>query len=262
MSQASLPPRVSVIGSQISVCDRAGALQVLRDALTSGQGGYMCFTSVHGTVMGRQDARFLSVTNNSLLSVADGKPVYWVGRCGGGPGIGHLPGPDFMPRVLESFADKGHFFYGSTPEVLEALVQRLRSCIPGIKICGTLSPPFRQLSSEEIAANYAQIRASGAAFVWVGLGAPKQEYWMADSWQQLSPAILMGVGAAFDFNACTLRRAPLFWRRLGLEWLYRLSQEPRRLWKRYLVITTSFAYFVLRDSVLRRPKNVQLGGGG
>jgi N-acetylglucosaminyldiphosphoundecaprenol N-acetyl-beta-D-mannosaminyltransferase len=244
------PVRIGVIGSQISVCDSRSALDRLDERLRQGGGGYVCFTNAHAAVTGRQDARLRDVTNNSLLSVADGKSVYWLGRLKGARGIGHVAGPDFMPLALARFAERRHFFYGSTPEVLTALVAALRKRIPDLNICGTLSPPFRSLTPDETADIYRQIKQSGAEFVWVGLGAPKQEFWMADAWQFLQPAILLGVGAAFDFHAGTLRRAPHTWRLVGTEWLYRLLQEPQRLWKRYLVTNSLFIYYSFRDALI------------
>jgi N-acetylglucosaminyldiphosphoundecaprenol N-acetyl-beta-D-mannosaminyltransferase len=245
------PERVSVIGSNISICDSEEMLKLLAERLRQGNGGYVCFTSAHGVVMGRRDAHFQAITNGSFLSVADGKWVYRVGRLKGASAIGHIPGPEFMPRALARFSDRRHFFYGSTPAVLAALADALRRQIPGLNICGMLSPPFRSLSAQEVRDNYELIRKSGAEFIWVGLGAPKQDLWMAEAWQSLKPAILLGVGAAFDFSAGTLRRAPPSLRRVGLEWLYRLYQEPRRLWKRYLVVNTLFLYFLCRDFLIR-----------
>jgi N-acetylglucosaminyldiphosphoundecaprenol N-acetyl-beta-D-mannosaminyltransferase len=247
----TFPRRISVIGSQISVCDSRGALDKLDDCLRRCDGGYVCFTNAHAAVIGRHDARFRAVTNSSLLSVADGKSVYWMGRVKGASGIGHVAGPDFMPQALVRFADRPHFFYGSTPEVLSALVSALTTQIPGLNVCGTLSPPFRSLAPEETTEIYRQIRKSGAEFVWVGLGAPKQEFWMAEAQRFLQPAILLGVGAAFDFHAGTLRRAPRTWRLFGTEWLFRFFQEPRRLWKRYLVTNTLFIYYSVRDALIR-----------
>lgn len=241
-----LPNRVDVVGSQISICDAERALRLLEQGIALGNGGYVCFTNVHTAVMGHREPGFRKITNSSLLSVADGKPVYWAAKAKGVQQIGHIPGPDFMLDVLRRFPDRGHFFYGSTSEVLSALIQSLHEQIPGLKVSGVLSPPFRPLTAQERAEIIRQIRNAGAAFIWVGLGAPKQERWMSDTWQSLKPAILFGVGAAFDFHSGTLRRAPRGIRRLGLEWLYRLLQEPRRLWKRYLVTNTLFVYYLIR----------------
>jgi N-acetylglucosaminyldiphosphoundecaprenol N-acetyl-beta-D-mannosaminyltransferase len=248
----TLPKRIAVIDSHLSDCDRGTALEILARSVREGRGGYVCFTNVHMAVMGRRDESIRGITNDSLLSMADGKPLYWVGRMKGARRIAHSPGPDVMLETLRRFADRGHFFFGSTPAVLARLEAGLRELVPGIRICGTLSPPFRELNAEEVRAHHALIRASGAEFVWVGLGAPKQEKWMAEAWRELQPAVLLGVGAAFDFYAGTLRRAPRYMRRAGLEWLYRLSQEPRRLWKRYLVTNSLFIRYALTDALRGR----------
>lgn len=247
-----IPARVDVFGSSISRCDMAGALAQVDQRLANGGGGYVCFTNVHSAVTGRQDERFRAVTNGSFLSVADGKGVVWAGHAVGAADLGHVPGPDFMERALAQFHDRRHYFYGSRPEVLDALVRELKSRHPGLNVCGAYSPPFRPASDAERREDYQRIRASGAEFVWVGLGAPKQEFWMAEAAGSVGPAILFGVGAAFDFHAGTLRRAPAWMRRVGLEWYYRLIQEPRRLWKRYLITNSLFLAFLLRQIVRRR----------
>ncbi|MBN1236856.1 MAG: WecB/TagA/CpsF family glycosyltransferase [Gammaproteobacteria bacterium] len=236
-----------MIGSKISLCDADRSLALLETRLRDGEGGYVCFTNVHAAVMGRRDPRFRLVTNESFLSVADGKPVYWAGKLNGGAGIGHVPGPDFMLLAMRHFRDRRHFLYGSTPEVLSRLVPALQAEIPGLDICGTFAPPFKQLTREEKQQHYEMIRQSGADFVWVGLGAPKQEQWMADAWPFLAPSVLLGVGAAFDFHSGKTPRAPAKLRHAGLEWLYRLAQEPRRLGKRYLVTNTLFLWYTLAD---------------
>jgi N-acetylglucosaminyldiphosphoundecaprenol N-acetyl-beta-D-mannosaminyltransferase len=243
------PGRIDVLGSQISAVDSEQALRLIQERLSDGRGGYVCFTNVHTTVTGRRDARLRAATNGSFLSLADGKPVYWLARRRGA--AGHIPGPDFMALALDRCRHRRHFFYGSTSAVLDRLTARLREVHPGIDICGVLSPPFRALTAEEKQQHYALIRATRADFVWVGLGAPKQELWMAESFEALRPAILLGVGAAFDFHAEVVSRAPAAWRALGLEWLFRLIHQPRRLWRRYLVTNTHFVAYLLRDTLLR-----------
>jgi exopolysaccharide biosynthesis WecB/TagA/CpsF family protein len=253
------PQRVNVLDSYISACDTRRALVLVEEQLASGQGGYVCFTNAHTVVMGLKDRSLQAITNRSFLSLADGRPVYWVGRHRSRLPLDHVPGPDFFIRALRRFRNRKHFFYGSTPEVLERLVRRLEREIPGLQICGALSPPFRPLTPAEMEEHYARIRESGAEFVWVGLGAPKQERWMAESWQALRPCILFGVGAAFDFHAGTLRRAPVFMQHMGLEWLHRLASEPRRLWRRYLITNSLFLCHVARN-MLGRPRG-QLPSG-
>lgn len=249
--------RVDVIGSQVTVVDMRSALDAVDARLADGGGGYVCFTNVHAVVTGRRDANFRAVTNGSFMSVSDGRPVFWVGRLKGASGLGHVPGPDFFIEALRRFRSRRHYFYGSTPETLARLAAELAIAVPGLNICGTFSPPFRALSAEDLQAHYAAIRESGAEFVWVGLGAPKQENWMAAAAPHLPPAVLFGVGAAFDFHAGTVRRAPRMLGHLGLEWLYRLGQEPARLWRRYLVTNSLFVAYVIRDALGGRSRSCE-----
>jgi N-acetylglucosaminyldiphosphoundecaprenol N-acetyl-beta-D-mannosaminyltransferase len=243
--------RFAAIGSEISRVDADGALDRVRQRPGEGAGGYVCFTNVHAAVTGCQEPAFQKVTNGSFLSLADGKPVYWLARLLGDREVGHVPGPDFMLLALDRLRDRRHFFYGSTTQVLELLKARMEARFPGLQVCGTLSPPFRTLTAADVDLHHAQIRESGAEYVWVGLGAPKQEMWMSANASALRPAVLFGVGAAFEFHSGVTRRAPVAMRRLGLEWLFRLAAEPRRLWKRYLVTNTLFVTYVLRDLASR-----------
>lgn len=242
--------RFPVLGSWVNIHDMGSALREIGRRLSAGDGGYVCFTNVHATVVGRQNAAFRAITNNSFLSLADGRPIYWVGRALRAHGVGHVPGPDFLIEAVRAFPHAGHFFYGSTPRVLARLCAAIEQEVPTARICGSMSPPFKALSEAEKREHYATIRRSGAAFVWIGLGAPKQELWMAEAAPHLQPSMLFGVGAAFDFHARTARRAPQWMKKAGLEWLHRLSQEPRRLWRRYLVTNSLFVYYLLRE--LRR----------
>jgi N-acetylglucosaminyldiphosphoundecaprenol N-acetyl-beta-D-mannosaminyltransferase len=244
------PSRTNVLGSQISVCDMVGSLDAVAARLSEGDGGYVCFANAHTVVMGRRDPAFRAITNGSFLSVADGKPVYWVGRANCGAAMGHVPGPDFFVRALERFRDRRHFLYGATAMTLERLKQALEAQIPGLEFCGTLAPSFR-LTPAEIESHRHTIRAARPEFVWIGLGAPKQERWMAESWQALAPAVLFGVGAAFDFHAGLVKRAPRVLRNLGFEWAHRLSQEPRRLGRRYLVANSLFLAYLAADVLTR-----------
>lgn len=246
------PKDIDVIGSEISGCNLAAAFDRIIGAIDRREGGYVCFTNVHTAVLGREDVDFREITNSSLLSLADGKPIYWAGRAKGAAQISHMPGPDFMLAAITKFSIRSHYFYGSTPEVLDRLMTALREKVPSINICGAFSPPFRNLSDDEIDRHCDQIRQSGAEFVWVGLGAPRQERWMSAVWRRLTPAVLFGVGAAFDFHAGTVRRAPALVRQCGLEWAYRFAQEPRRLWRRYLVTNSLFLWYCLRDAVSAR----------
>ena len=246
--------RYDVIGCKISAVNLDRAVDAILRYHSSGDGGYVCFANVHVTVTAYRSAEYRALVNGSLLTLADGKPVYWLGRILGNRDIQHIAGPDFLPIILAQKSDPPlrHYFYGGRPEVLEELIQSLKRRFPGALFVGWDSPPFRELSAGESAEAIMRIKDSKADIVWVGLGTPKQDYWMRAHRAALSPAILMGVGAAFDFHAGCLKRAPRWMRLIGLEWLYRLMQEPRRLWRRYLVDNTRFVLYVFWDLIFRK----------
>jgi N-acetylglucosaminyldiphosphoundecaprenol N-acetyl-beta-D-mannosaminyltransferase len=240
-------PRINVLGSRISLCDAAGALEEIERSIDRGDGGYVCFTNAHTVIEGRRDEQFRAITNGSLLSVADGSPVYRVARRHASRAAGHVPGPDFFAYALSRRPDRRHFLYGSTPENLELLRAAIERKYPGVNICGVFSPPFRPLTDADRQEHIRLMREAGAEYVWVGLGAPKQERFMAQVAEEMKPAVLLGVGAAFDFHSGRVQRAPRLMRRLGLEWLHRLAQEPRRLWRRYLVTNSLFLWYLASD---------------
>jgi N-acetylglucosaminyldiphosphoundecaprenol N-acetyl-beta-D-mannosaminyltransferase len=198
--------------------------------------GYICVSGVHGVSEAYKDPEFRSILNRSLLNTPDGMPMVWMGKCQGFRQMGRVYGPDLMLRVCEYTEKAGisHFFYGGGPGVAEELKARLRSRFPNLSVVGTYTPPFRPLTPEEEQALISQVAALKPGIFWVGLSTPKQEKFMARYWQQLDATLFFGVGAAFDFHAGRVRQAPPWMQRNGLEWLFRLGCEPRRLWKRYL----------------------------
>ena len=242
--------RYDVLDCAICRVDLQKATALLLENIEQGRGGYVCFSNVHTTVMARKNAELRSATNNSFMSVPDGKPLMLLARMRGLKDVGHVPGPSFMPHLFAVNKAIRHYFYGASPETLGRLINALKRQYPDSIIVGYHSPPYRELTADEEAAALAEINKCRPDVVWVGLGAPKQECWMARHWEKLRPATLLGVGAAFDINAGVVRRAPAFMRALSLEWFYRLCQEPRRLWKRYLVTNTLFIYYLLN----RAPK--------
>jgi len=223
------------------------AIQSVLERVADKIGGYVCFSNVHTVVTSRKNLALRQATNDAFLSLPDGRPLSFIGRRAGYHAMEQVAGPDFMPALIAANSGLRHYFYGSTNETLAQLTQCLRRRFDTIQIVGTYSPPFRALSPSEQEAVLADIRASKPDVVWVGLGAPKQECWMAAHWQALKPAVLLGVGAAFDFHAGRVLRAPLWMRRAGLEWLFRLSAEPRRLFRRYLVTNLLFMYYMLKQ---------------
>jgi N-acetylglucosaminyldiphosphoundecaprenol N-acetyl-beta-D-mannosaminyltransferase len=173
--------------------------------------------------------------NHSFLNTPDGMPMVWMGKLQGFSQMDRVYGPDLMLRVCEWTQTRGykHFLYGGGPGVADELQRRLVQRFPALKIVGTYTPPFRPLSAEEEEQLAARVRESKPDIFWVGLSTPKQEKFMADHWQRLDATLFFGVGAAFDFHAGRVRQAPRWMQRSGLEWLFRLVCEPKRLWKRY-----------------------------
>ena len=248
--ELQLDNRFDVIGCRINHLKNDEAVDSLISHAESGEGGYVCFVNVHVSVMAKEDPGLREIINNSYLSFPDGKPLYWVGQLKGIKKIERIAGPNFFVSLMgaKNSPPLKHYFYGSRPEVLESLVKHVNKEFPEAKIVGYESPPFRELTPEEREAALSRIRSAHPDFVWVGLGAPKQEFWMEQNWQALRPAILLGVGAAFDFHAGFITRAPHWIQKIGFEWLHRLIQEPGRLWKRYLYTNTMFLWHLLFSS--------------
>ena len=207
---------------------------------------YLCATGVHGVVEGRSDPLFREILNNAAFNVADGMPVVVVSRILGHRRAERAFGPDVMWSILAATAGRGvkHFFYGGKPGVADLLAQRASDQFPGLEVVGTYCPPFRVLSDPELSEISGLIRQSRADVVWVGLSTPKQERWIADVRGRLPVKLLCSVGAAFDYHTGSIKPAPSWMQRLALEWLFRLIQEPRRLWRRYLKIVPTFLILV------------------
>lgn len=201
----------------------------------------VCHANAHSVITARGDPGFHGVLETADLATPDGMGVAWMLRALGHAAQERVDGPDMMWALCGEAAIRGDgvFLYGGAPDTLERLVIRLREAFPGLVIAGHHSPPFRPLTAEEDEADVARINASGARLVFVGLGCPRQEAWMVARRGRIE-SVMLGVGAAFDFHAGTVRRAPRWMRDNGLEWLHRLVSEPRRLWKRYLVVNTLF----------------------
>lgn len=211
---------------------------------------YVCICNVHSVVTTTQDIEFKIAVNNADMSTPDGAPVAWALRRLGFAAQERINGPDLMLRYLEQAERLGQsvFFYGSTEATLGRLRTALAAKFPQLRIAGTYSPPFRPLTKQEDEDAIALINASGANVVFVGLGCPKQEIWMSEHRGRIH-AVMIGVGAAFDYHSGMMRRAPLWWQQHGLEWLYRLGSEPRRLFKRYMVTNTLFVIGLIRQFI-------------
>lgn len=232
----SSPPRVNVLGVGISALNLETAVATIAHALERKQKGYVCVTGVHGVSEAQEDRKFHQVLNGSFLNTPDGMPMVWMGRWQGFSEMGRVYGPDLMLRICELSVSRGwtHFFYGGAPGVADELKLRLEKRFPGIRIAGTYTPPFRPLNPDEEADLLHRVGSLKPDVFWVGLSTPKQERFMAGHWQKLEATLFFGVGAAFDFHTGRVRQAPRWMQRSGLEWLFRLLCEPRRLWRRYL----------------------------
>jgi exopolysaccharide biosynthesis WecB/TagA/CpsF family protein len=216
-------------------------------------------TSMHGIVEAQHDASFKQVLNATDLVVPDGMPLVWLGQRQGHILRRRVYGPDLLLAFCEESAGRGyrHFFYGGEPGVAERLAESLKTRFPGLNVVGTCSPPFRPLSAKEDEEMLGTIVRAAPDVIWVGLGAPKQERWMHEHKSRLRVPVLVGVGAAFDMLSGKQRQAPRWMREHGLEWFFRLLQEPRRLWRRYLVYGTQFVVYVALESL--RLKNFETG---
>ena len=228
--------RVNVLGVGISVLNLTSALDAIAAAVRDRRKGYICVTGVHGVMEAQDDPRFKEILNGAFLCTPDGMPMVWAGKLAGHSGMRRVYGPDLMLDVCAWSETSGarHFFYGGAEGVAGLLVQKLKEKFPGLQVVGTYTPPFRALNDAEVQALQAQIAAGRPDIFWVGLSTPKQEKFMAEFLPRLDCTLMFGVGAAFDFHSGRVSQAPRWMQRSGLEWLYRLCSEPRRLWRRYL----------------------------
>ena len=231
----------TILGTRIDALSWEQLLGRIVRWAQAGQSRMICLCNVHSVVSAQHDAALANALKQADLNLPDGAPIAWLMRQRSWPEQQRLSGPDLMWQLMRE-AEKlqlSVFLMGATPATLSRLRGVLGNAFPRLMIAGSLSPPFRLLSELEQGGFVDQINRSAAGIVLIGLGCPKQEIWMADYGNKIS-AVMVGVGAAFDYHAGSLRRAPPVWQRIGLEWLYRLLQEPRRLARRYLLTNTLF----------------------
>jgi N-acetylglucosaminyldiphosphoundecaprenol N-acetyl-beta-D-mannosaminyltransferase len=244
---AAPDPRYPVLGVRVHAVDPAQALDRIERWIAMRERHYVCHANVHGVIEAWRDPALRRIYNRAGLTVADGMPLVWVGHWRGHRSVRRVYGPDLMLALAARAAVTGHrcYLYGGSPGVAHTLAATLSRQFPGLRVVGTDAPPFRPLSDEEDDAAVRRINAAHPDIVWVGLGCPRQERWMATHRDRLAAAVLVGVGAAFDFHAGRVPQAPRWLMRLGLEWLFRLFQEPRRLWRRYLLYNPLFVALLI-----------------
>jgi N-acetylglucosaminyldiphosphoundecaprenol N-acetyl-beta-D-mannosaminyltransferase len=252
MSEGVVPPtseqtRVNILGVGVSAVNMEGALHQTESLLDRGGKGYVCVTGVHGIMEAQSDEAFRDILNRSFLTTPDGMPTVWLGRIHGFKDMSRVYGPDYMAALCERSVAKGyrHFLYGGKEGVAEELRAELTRRFPGLQIVGTYTPPFRPLNAEEENDLRSQLETSQADVLWCGLSTPKQERFISSYYDRMPVKLMVGVGAAFDLLSGNLDEAPDWMKKSGLQWLYRLIKEPRRLWRRYLINNPKFAWLTL-----------------
>ena len=238
-----LIPTCNIMGVNIAAINMEWLVDYLEKNISEIKGDYICVSNVHTTVTSYEDAAYCAIQNGGLMAIPDGGPLSTVGQKRGHKNMERTTGPSLMGEIFEISAKKGyrHYFYGSKEETLELLYQKLTSNYPGIQIAGMYSPPFRPMTEEEDKAIIEKINETKPDFVWIGLGAPKQEKWMA-AHQGMVSGLMIGVGAGFDYHAGNIERAPEWMQKSNLEWVYRLLQDPKRLFGRYWHTNTKFIW--------------------
>lgn len=240
-------PWTDVLGVRISAVSLASATKTVMAWISNREKRYVAVTGVHGVIEAQDDPQLKRVLNDAGLNVPDGMPMVWLSRLAGHAHVTRVFGPDFMLSVSDALASRGGtaFYYGGAPDVAEELADTLVKSCPGLRTAGVYCPPFRELAPHEEDEIAGRINHARPDIVWVGLSTPKQERWMAGFRPLLEAPVLIGVGAAFDYNTGRIKRAPAWMQKSALEWLFRLLQDPKRLWKRYARNNPLFVYYLL-----------------
>ena len=247
-----LPVKAPVVGTPISLTSYADLLELV-DQRPADRALTIAFCNVHSVMTARRDPAVATALRRMDIATSDGMPLVWFLRRTACSAQDRVYGPDFMEAALPYGVERGwkHYFYGATPDTLAHLTEAAHRLAPGVQVVGTYAPPYRALTRDEQDEVAADIRASGAHCVWVGLGMPKQELWIDRMRERLPGVALLAVGAAFDLLSGTVKQAPDWMQDRGLEWAYRLAKEPRRLWRRYLFNNPVFAVLATRQLVFR-----------
>jgi N-acetylglucosaminyldiphosphoundecaprenol N-acetyl-beta-D-mannosaminyltransferase len=247
--------RANVLGVGISATNMEGAVSATDKLLQEAGRGYVCVTGVHGVIEAQSDPGFRTILNASFITTPDGMPMVWVGKLQGFGWMNRVYGPDYMLEICQLSVERGyrHFLYGGNPGVAEQLAAELMRRFPGLEVVGTYTPPFRPLNPGEELELQSQVAEAKPDVLWVGLSTPKQERFMAAYIGKLDVKLMVGVGAAFDIHTGRIQDAPSWMKRIGMQWLHRLIQDPRRLWRRYCINNPRFLWNIgLQFMGLRR----------
>jgi N-acetylglucosaminyldiphosphoundecaprenol N-acetyl-beta-D-mannosaminyltransferase len=256
--------RVDILGVGVSSINLDDAVETIERWIGARSRNYVCITGVHGVMESRRDEHLRRIHNEAGMVTPDGMPLVWLSRLLGKHRTERVYGPDLMRKMTAVSSQRGYrqFYYGGSEWVADKLKQVLVNAHPELEVAGAICPPFRELTPEEDQAVVDVINAARPHIVWVGLSTPKQEFWMAEHLGRIEAPVMVGVGAAFDFLAGTKRQAPLWMQRNGLEWLFRLCSEPRRLWRRYAYIVPGFTILAVGELVRRAIRPFEDGTSG
>lgn len=237
-----------ILKTRINVTNMDDTLSYIKNHIDELRGRYICVSNVHTTVMSYENEAYRHIQNSAAMALPDGAPLSTYSRKHGFGSAHRVTGPDLMVELLSSADAKPlrHFFYGSTQQTLDAMCSRIESDYPKAIVAGVYSPPFRALSDSEGEDIVELINAAKPDIIWVGLGAPRQEEFMYQYRERLN-AVMIGVGAGFDYLAGNIKRAPKLMQKLSLEWLYRFMQDPKRLWRRYVTTNIKFVRYIYRE---------------
>ena len=251
-------PRANILGVGVSAVNMPAAVRTIVGWIEGGEQHYVCVVPVHSVMDCLRDDEHRRIVNRSGMTTPDGMPMVWLCRLKGFRHVRRVYGPDLMLEMCRVSQEKKfrHYFLGGAEGVPEKLVANLTDSLPWLEVGGLYSPPFRELTPIETDEMIARINESKADILWVGLGSPKQERWMAEHIEALDVPVVIGVGAAFDFHAGVKKQAPRWMQQSGLEWLFRLASEPRRLWKRYLRANPAFVVLITLQALRLRKYTV------
>jgi len=243
-------PSTDILGVQVSALTMPRAIETIEGWVDRREKQYVCICTVHSVMEAMRDPAYMDVLNNAGMCTSDGMPLVWLLRAAGHD-VERVCGPDLLPKLAARSAETGHrhYFYGGAPGIADELAHRLVLQNPKMKIAGIHTPGILKQGEMEQEETIHKINASGADIIWVGLGSPKQDFWIANHLESLEAPVLIAVGAAFDFHSGAVKRAPKLMQRSGTEWLYRLTQDPRRLWKRYLFDNGRFIASIVRTTI-------------
>lgn len=229
----------NILGTNIAVTNMAETVAYIEEHIDELRGKYICVSNVHTTVTGYEEADYRNIQNTAALALPDGKPLSLYSKKHGFPEAERVTGPDLMGELFARDNGLRHYFYGGKEETIQVLSEKLPREYPSLRIAGMVSPPFRPLTEEEDERELQKMNDAKADIIWIGLGAPKQERYMYEHRGKVN-GVMIGVGAGFDYYAGTIKRAPMWMQKLSLEWLYRLMQDPKRLFRRYFATNFKF----------------------